>query len=341
MQDYISKHRPEWEELEALVHRADHRGWHLRRLTPEELSRLDVLYRRTVVQLAQVASRTQDAALLRYLNDLTAAAHVIIYLPPRTRSVRNMVQFVFEGFPRGVARMWRHHALSLVLFLTGCFLGYGAALQDPAATYALLPANEFRQPGASREQLLRYIEHGRDISGAYKFAFSSFLFAHNLKIGFLAMTLGVLAAVPTVLLILYNGMVLGAFTAVHHQAGLHYDYWAWILPHGVTELAAIILCGGLGLQMGEAMLCPGLLSRKDSLRQAGANAVGIVLGVGGMLLFAAIVESYLRQSHLSNTTRYLFAFGTGIFWLGYFGHGAWREWSSRSRDDEPIATSSG
>ena len=69
MPDYISKNKPEWEELEALVKRARRSKRSLRRMTSEELSRLDVLYRRTTVHLAQVATRTRDAALLEPFTD--------------------------------------------------------------------------------------------------------------------------------------------------------------------------------------------------------------------------------------------------------------------------------
>ena len=108
---------------------------------------------------------------------------------------------------------------------------------------------------------------------------------------------------PTVLLLGYNGMVLGAFTSGYHGAGIHAEYWAWILPHGVTELTAVVLCGGTGLLLGRAAVAPGLHTREESLRRAGREAGRVCLGVAGMLVFAASVESYLRQSHLLNHHR--------------------------------------
>ncbi len=325
MQDYLTRHRSEWEELEHLVRRANRRGKCLRGMTPEELSRLDVLYRRTAVHLAQVASRTNDAALIRYLNDLTAAAHSVIYLPARRGRGRRVWAFLAEGFPRAVARTWRFQAASLLLLVGGVLLGYVAVRQDPVAAYALMPAGEFRQPGAGRKQLLEVLRHGRDMGGGMKFTFASFLFSHNLKVGLLALATGVLAAVPTILLMLYNGMMLGAFTAVHHASGIYAEYWAWILPHGITELGAIVLCGGMGLQLGRAAVCPGVFSRRESLRRSGREVVRVVLGVACMLLVAAVVESYLRQSHLSTGARFVFAGGTLLFWTAYFAQGAVRE----------------
>lgn len=322
MSDFVSRHKPEWEELERLVARARRQ---FSRMTPEELSRLDVLYRRTTVHLAQVSTRTRDASLVRYLNDLTAAAHSIIYLPPRRSSLRQVRTFLVEGFPRAVARTWRFHVASLLIVLGGVLIGYIAVERDPAAAYALMPAEEFRQVGSTREQLEDVLRSGRDEGGGTKFAFSSFLFSHNLKVGLLALATGVLAGIPCVFLLFYNGMLLGAFTAVHHGTGIHAEYWAWILPHGITEIGAIVLCGGIGLQLGWAVVCPGMRTREESLARAGREAACVAFGVAVMLLAAALIEGYLRQSYLSTEGRLLFAGVTAAVWAGYFAFGFIRE----------------
>lgn len=316
MQDYISKNKPEWAELDHLVDRAQR---HSRRLSPQELDRMDVLYRKTTIQLAQVASRTRDRSLIAYLNNLTARAHSVIYLPPRRFPLKGAWRFLYDGFAQAVARTWRFHAASVLLMVLGGALAYVAAMRDPLAAYAILPASEIRQPGTPPDQLLRFLREGREMAGGFKFLFASVLFTNNLRVGLLALTTGVLAGLPAVLLMIYNGMILGALTAVYHGAGIQGEYWAWILPHGVTELSAVALCGGIGLMLGDAVVSPGLATRGESLKRAGSEAVRILLGVALMLVFAAIIESYLRQSNLSLPARYLFAGGTALFWVAYFG----------------------
>jgi len=322
MPDYVSRHKKEWQELEVLVNRA-RRG--VRNLSPAELNRLDVLYRQTTVQLSQVATRTRDANLIRYLNSLTARAHSVLYVSPRSRALSGAVRLFTETFPRTVARTIKYHAMSAGLTLLGAIMAYSAVVRDPAAAYAILPAGEVRQPGMSGDQLMGILEHGRDISGGEKFIFASFLFSHNLRVALLALATGVLASVPTVILLVYNGMILGALTAVYHGSGIYGDYWAWILPHGVTELTAVILCGGMGLYLGRAALGPGMRSAAESLKRSGGDVLRVCAGVTLMLVFAAIIESYLRQSHLPGWARLFFAAGTAAFWIVYFMHGASRE----------------
>ncbi len=318
MSNYIQKHKPEWDELERLVARARKS---LNQMNFDEIERLDALYRRATIHLAQVSTRTRDAALIRYLNDLTAAAHAIIYVAPPPQPVRNAMTFVTDGFARAVARTWKFHAASVLLMVAGAFVAYTAVQNDPAAAYALLPNGEVRLPGSTREQLLSAMRAGRDQEGGSKFFFASFLFSNNLNVGFLTLALGVLAAIPSIYLITFNGMILGAFTAVHHNAGIYSEYWAWILPHGVTELSAIALAGGGGLLLGRAVVCPGMLTRTESLYRAGLEAVRICFGIGIMLLFAGAIESFLRQSHLPLASRFVFAAGTAVFWGLYFWRG--------------------
>jgi uncharacterized membrane protein SpoIIM required for sporulation len=322
MSSFISRNKPEWDELEALVAKAKRS---LNRMSPEELSRLDVLYRRTTVHLAQVATRTTDRGLIAYLNDVTAAAHSLIYLPPRKSAWQGAGRFVVEGFPRLVARRWPFHAASGLLLISGAMLGYFASMHDPLAAYALMMPGDVRSPGSTPEQLLEVLRHGRDTGAGEKFAFASMLFGHNLNVGIMSMALGVLGGVFTTILILYNGMMLGAFVAIHHRAGIHGELWAWILPHGITEILAIVLFGGIGLLFAQAVISPGLMSRAESLKRAGIEAGQMCLGAGAMLVFAAFVESYLRQSHLGTASRLAFAGGTALFWASFFVHGFLRE----------------
>ncbi len=316
MSEFLSRRKQEWKELEDLVAKTSRWGG-VRRMTPEELNRLDILYRRTTVDLAQVRSRLRDPQLQLYLNSLLASAHCILYLPQRDALGKRAIKFVFGGFARCIARGWKFHLLSFLLMLGGVLAGYKASVSDPAATYALMPESEIRRLGAGREQLVEFLRSGREQSDGSKSFFAAFLFTNNFRVGMLSLASGVLAAIPTVLLIFYNGMILGVFTAVHHLNGIYAEYWAWVLPHGVTELGAIVLSGGAGLQLGKAVISPGRYSRTHSLILAGREAFGIVMGVGGMLLIAAIIESFVRQSYLTTTQRLIFAGATAIFWASY------------------------
>jgi len=326
MSGFIRRNKPEWDELEALVRKA---RTQIRAMTPDELARIDVLYRRTTVHLAQVATRTHDKQLLGYLNDLTVAAHSLIYAPPRKSMFAGLRHFVVEGFARGIARNGRMHATAAALLLAGALFGYFAAMADVQTAYALWSPSDERRPGSTPEQLLEHLRGGRDGAGGEKFVFASFLFQNNFRVAVTAVATGFLAGVPTVILTFLNGMLLGVFVAIHHRAGIYAEAWAWLLPHGITELGAIVLASGVGLVFGRAVLAPGLQTRLDALRSAGREAVGVLLGAFFMLVAAAIIESYVRQSHLSTAARLTFAAGTALFWTLFITYGVMLERASR------------
>lgn len=318
MSGFTSRNKKDWEELESLLTTAEKK---IRKLTVDDIIRLESLYRRVTVQLAQVATRTRDHSLHEYLNRLSARAHAVIYLPPRTSMFAGFVSFVTTGYARLIARHWKPHLISLFLLLGGMMLGYVASMNNTAAAYALLPPGDIRTPGATREQLIEVLRSGREQDGGEKFFFASFLFQHNFRVGLLAMATGIAAGVPTVFLMLYNGMMLGAFVAVHHMKGIDAEMWAWLLPHGVTELGAIVLCGGMGLALGQCVIRPDGLSRLDRLQLEGPEVSRTGIGIGMMLVFAAVVESYVRQSYWDTNQRLGFASATLLFWILYITWG--------------------
>lgn len=332
MSDFVSRNKGTWTELEQLVEKGRKS---VSKLSVQELGRLDSLYRQTTVHLSQVTTATRDQNLINYLSQLTAAAHSLIYLPPRKSMLQGLFTLFTTGIAQAIARQWRYHLAALLLFFSGAFVAYYATFNDALMGYAIMPSMmEGRGPGATKEQLQEVLRSGRDEDGGQKFFFAAFLFSNNFKVAVLAMAAGILAVFPTVLIMFYNGMVIGVFVAIHHQAGISSEMWAWILPHGVTEMGAIILSGGMGLYIGKSVLAPGKFTAGESLKNAGKEAGIIIAASFAMLVFAAIVESYVRQSHWSTTTRMLFAGGTFAFWVAYIGFGFFLNAEEKRRQND-------
>lgn len=319
MQGFVTRHKAEWDELERLVRVARRRP---SQLSAADRRRLDVLYRRTATCLARVDTRGDDSTLAAYLHGLVAAAHSVIYHPRRRSLWAGAVTFLSDGFARSVARHWRLHALSGLLFLAGLGIGFGASRSDPVIAHAIWADGDPRQPGSTDDQLATVLRHGRDDGADEKFGFASLLFQHNLKVGLLAMAGGALAGIPTVFLMLINGLHLGGFVAIHDRPGMLAETWAWLLPHGVTEILAVILCGGVGLLIAAGFVQPGRLSRRAALAKAGREAAATCMGITLLFVAAAVLESYIRQSHLTTVQRLAIAAATAMFWAVYFTRGA-------------------
>ena len=123
---------------------------------------------------------------------------------------------------------------------------------------------------------------------------------------------------PAILLTFYNGLTLGAFYALHVERGLGMDLGGWLSIHGVTEISAIcIACGG-GLQLGSALLFPGNRTRRQALYHAGRDATKLALVAAVMLIAAALLEGFGRQLIQDITYRYVLGWGIGLCWLCWF-----------------------
>ena len=84
----------------------------------------------------------------------------------------------------------------------------------------------------------------------------------------LCFALGFALGVPTLLLLIQNGLMLGAFIALYDSRGLGFEIVGWLMIHGVTELGAIVLCGAAGLMLGYAIACSRRASRLAQSRPA-------------------------------------------------------------------------
>src|SRR5690606_39026738 len=91
-----------------------------------------------------------------------------------------------------------------------------------------------RDPSASAAALREVLYDGDDSDPLATFA--AFLFTHNSQVALFAFALGFAFAVPTALLLVYNGLMLGAFMAIYVQKGLGLALGGWLMIHGSTEL---------------------------------------------------------------------------------------------------------
>jgi uncharacterized membrane protein SpoIIM required for sporulation len=148
--------------------------------------------------------------------------------------------------------------------------------------------------------------------------FATVLFTHNTMVGLLAFSLGIAAGVPTLLLLAYQGLILGAFLALHANRDLAVDFLGWVSIHGVTEIGAVTLCGAGGLLVADKALFPGRYSRTESLAAHGRTAAQLVIGAVFMFFVAAILEGGFRELIQSTPLRFAVAAATGLAWLAYF-----------------------
>ena len=271
----------------------------------DELSELGQLYRAHTAQLARLRERDDDPAAIRHLNALCVRAYSFLYVPPP--SERSLRALFLQRLPDALGRTWRVQVLAWGLLLTGITLGGALAWRDPQSLHAFMPSCGYTPEGIDR--LIASPQARADFLGrsavpaTINTFFGSQLFAHNTRVGLLAFATGMLGGVPTVLLHLYNGIVLGAFAAIFFRDPLPLAFLAWILPHGIPELTAITLCAAAGLCLGGAVAAPGRQGRRRALREAVNPAMLLFAGSLPLFALAALAESFVRESTLGTAAR--------------------------------------
>jgi uncharacterized membrane protein SpoIIM required for sporulation len=312
---FRAAYEADWAELDRIVTRIERKS--VRALDEEALLALPVLYRSALSSLSVARETSLDRALVRYLEQLCTRAYFQIYGVPGD-SLRQIGAFFLRGWPAAVQALWRETLAAFLLTLVGTITGYSLVRNDPSWFYGIIPTAlaEGRDPSATAASLRKVLYSGGD--GHPLATLATALFTHNAQIALFAFALGFAFGVPTALLLLYNGLMLGAFVAIYSAAGLSTGFGGWVLIHGTTELFAIILAGAAGFRIGNAVAFPGRLSRTDSAVTAGRSSGLAMAGVVLMLLIAGLIEGVGRQTILIDWQRYAVAGTMLLAWLSYF-----------------------
>ncbi len=300
----ITTNQDVWSRLDALTRRAARDP---RRLSTAELDELVTLHLRVSSHLASVRTHAHDADLAAHLSALVARSSAVVH-GTRPRSLRQMLRAVTVTFP---AAVW--HARIAILVSTAIFLVAAVAVGawiawSDAAVQASAPA-EVRDAYV-QTQFAEYY------SSEPSATFAARVFTNNAGVGAMAFGSGILFGLPTLAILVLNGVNVGVAAGLFYAAGDPGTFWSLILPHGLLELTAVFIAGGAGLMLGWAAAVPGDRRRSVALAEEGRRSVVIVIGLVGVFLIAGLLEGFVTAAPWPTWARV----GTGaLVWLGFLG----------------------
>jgi uncharacterized membrane protein SpoIIM required for sporulation len=290
-EQFVARHQREWQLFE---HWLETRGNTRQALAERNTGdvgddEIPARYRRLCQQLALARKRGYSPVVTKRLQALMQRGHNLLYRTPAPRWQR-AVEFLLADFPRLVrseaACMWAALALFTVPLVTMFLL-----LQfHPELIHGLMSPQEVAQlermydPASDRHKL------GRE-SGTDWYMFGVYIM-NNISIGLRTFASGLLAGVGTILVLILNGVGIGAAFGHLQQIGYGDPLWRFVAGHAPFELTAIVLAGGAGLRLGFNLIAPGRRSRIDALVVAGVKGARLCLGIAFMLLVAAFIEAF-------------------------------------------------
>lgn len=291
---FVDRHAPGWQRLDALLAELEGRRLPSHHGPAEgsavrvpEVAALPELYRRLCHQLALARSRSYGGYLVERLNQLALRGNQQLYAGGAASSWEAIGRFVTRDFPRHVRREGRLVGVAAALFFGSLLATLVAVRANPDLAFSILgpgQAVQFEQMYDPESQEPRPADTDFGMFGHYVY--------NNISIAFRTFASGLVAGIGAVVILLYNGLMIGAVAGHLGNSGLGETFYPFVIAHGAFELIAIVLAGAAGLRLGLALLAPGRLSRGRAISEAARGAVPLVFGLTGMLLVAAFIEAY-------------------------------------------------
>lgn len=249
-----------------------------------------------------------------YLNGLAQKVFFSIYKNKKSRRSK-FIKFWTHELPELVYESKNEFRLAFWGFAIAMGIGVISCMNDPDFVRIILSDSYV-------DMTLENIKSG-DPMKVYKQGseFGGFLgiTANNLFVAFRAFVSGVFFAVGTLGIMLYNGIMVGAFQFFFFQQGIYAESLLTIWMHGAFEISAIIISGAAGLTMGRGLVFPGTLSRMKAFQVSARRGVKIMIGVTPLFFMAGFIEGYItRHTEIPDVLRLLFILMCFAYVIGYF-----------------------
>jgi uncharacterized membrane protein SpoIIM required for sporulation len=291
---FISAEQPFWNELETFLKKLEDEPQQA--LPLHQSQRFHYLFERAAADLARLNTFANEPETRRYLESLVARAYGEIHetreKPHRFEPLRWFMVTFPQTFRRHINAFW----LAVAITLAGCAFGGFATIFDPPSRHVIMPFGYDQITPSQRVAREEHAKHDRLVGE--KATFSTYLMTHNTKVSILTMALGMTWGVGTIIMLFYNGVILGAIAVDYIADGQAKFLAGWLLPHGSFEIPAILIAGQAGLLLGRALIGRGTRKNlSERLREISRDLVTLIGGVGVLLIWAGFVEAFLSQYH--------------------------------------------
>ncbi len=291
---FLAAERRYWTGLESALDRIQSDPG--RRPELDEIKTLHYLYQRASADLAKMATFSSEPETRRYLESLVARAYAEIHESREARRHVEIRRWFAQVLPQTFRRHIRAFWLAVAVTLVGAAFGVLALRIDPEAKAVIMPFRGLMESPAKR--VAREEHAQRDRLHGVRTTFAAELMTHNTQVAIIALALGMTWGFGTILLLFYNGVMLGAVAFDYVQGGQSTFLMGWLLPHGAAEIPAILVAGQAGFILAGALIGWGTsVPRGRRLRAVSRDLLTLILGMSLLLVWAGIVESFFSQYH--------------------------------------------
>ncbi len=300
---FIEQNKEKWADFEEMLQEKRH--------DPEQLNDLFI---QITDDLSYARTFYPNRSVRMYLNTLAQRIFHNIYRGKRFPAER-LRRFWTDELPHLFWEERRALLLAFCLFALAFGIGVVSSIINPDFARVIL-GDEYV------EMTVRNIESG-DPMAVYKDSgpggMTVSIAARNLFVAFQTAILGILASIGTVFILLYNGIMVGAFQYFFVERGVFWESFLTIWIHGTLEISAIVIAGAAGLVSGSGLLFPGTYTRGQAFQISVRRGLKIFFGVVPIIMLAAFFEGFFtRYTGTPDIVRAAFILTSLAFVLWYF-----------------------
>ncbi|MEY3368140.1 MAG: hypothetical protein RI973_1295 [Bacteroidota bacterium] len=299
---FIEQNKKKWQEFEEFLDG--------RQKDPEKLQELFV---QVTDDLSYARTFYPNRSVRVYLNGLAQRIYLNIYKGKRSRKAR-FLAFWENDIPWLLYESRRELQLSLAIFLLAMGAGILSCAADAEFLRTILGDQYVEMTEAnirSGDPMAVYKEKG---------AFNMFLgiTLNNMLVAFKTFITGIFYGIGTLGILLYNGVMLGAFQYFFVEKGLFQESFLTIWMHGCLEIPSIVIAGAAGLTMGRGLVFPGTLTRLRSFQLSARRGISVLITTAPLFIIAGFTESYItRHTELPDLLRGSYI-ATCLLGIAYF-----------------------
>lgn len=327
--EFIQERQKIWKEFEQLIHQFDQKSF--RKTSARDITTFSQLFRELANDLAIVRAREWDQQLEDYLNNLAARGHNAFYRSPMGRW-KVVLQYLTVDFPQLFRSNIAYFLLASFFFFGPLLASWIVVQQNPALASRVLPDEQlemYEQMYSSKkdDDGEKQSDWGTDSMGAHgqqRAMMAGFYINNNVGIALRTFAVGAGYGVFTVLLLLYNGILIGVTAGYLVSTGHGDKFLSFVVTHGSFELTAIAVAGGAGLMLADSLIRPKDRTLLDSLLVRGREAVQIAFGAGVMLVIAAFIEGFWSPAPIPAVYKYTVGASMWLLVALYLGCVGWR-----------------
>ena len=301
---FVEQNQKNWARFEEKAHTQS-------RVDPEEFSDL---FAQITEDLSYSRTHYPKRSIRVYLNGI--AQNIYLKLNrQRGNNAGKFIQFWIHDLPLALYEAKRELNISLFFFLASMAIGVISAIHDPEFAQVILGSDYI-------EMTEENIANG-DPMGVYKSSEEFEMFfaitLNNIFVAFRTFVLGAFFGVGSLIIMLYNGIMVGTFQYFFIERDLLQESFLTIWMHGALEISSIVIAGAAGLTMGRGLLFPGTLPRRQSFIIGARRAIKIMVGLVPFFIAAGFIEGFFtRLTEMPDIIRGSFIFMCFAFVGVYF-----------------------